>query len=90
MSAPVLVAPGNCRQCRYDGMMWVRSLSVLSFILVPAEQLGLLLTKLDFHFPLLEGWEKLLSSQRRCSLLHSASPDPRLPPQAALSFLQAI
>lgn len=59
------------------------SLNMLSFILVPAEQLGLLLTKSDFHFPLLEEWEKLLSSQRCRSLLLSASLDPYLPPQAA-------
>ena len=82
---PVLVVQGNHKQYSFDGMLCARSLSlnVLSFILVPAEQLGLLLTKLDCHFPLLEAWEKLLSSQQCCSLLLSTLLDPYLPSQAA-------
>lgn len=77
----------NYKQYSFGGMLCAFSLSlnILSFILVSAEQLGLHLTKLNFHFPLLQEWEKLLSSQQCPSLLLSASPDPYLPPQAASS-----
>lgn len=77
---PVLVVQGNYKQYSFGGMLCALSLNISSFILVSAEQLGLHLTKLDFHFPLLGEWEKLLSSQQCPSLLLSASLDPYLPP----------
>lgn len=84
---PVLVVQGSCKQNSFGGMLCALflSLNILSFILVSAEQLGLHLTKLDFHFPLQGEWEKLLSSQQCPSLLLSASLDPYLQPQAASS-----
>lgn len=67
----------SCKQYRFDRALGILcapslSLNMLSFILVPAEQIRFLLAKLDFNFFLLEEQEKLLSSQQCCSPLLSA------------------